>query len=345
MTQNDSKITLPKRPRRLRSSLAMRELVADTVLRPRDFIAPFFVVEGRGEVQPVTALPGVSRYSVDKLLGELERSLNLGIKAAVLFGVLPSEQKDEMGSQAAAAHTPVNVALREARKAFDNDLVLITDVCLCGYTDHGHCGLLKPTPRGLIVDNDSSLSALADMAVSHAEAGADMVSPSDMMDGRVGALRRALDAKGHSEVGILSYAVKYASAFYGPFREAAGSSPTKSDSGQAPPKDRKTYQMDYQYSREALREAALDEAEGADMLMVKPALAYLDIIAAVRAKTTLPVVAYHVSGEYAMLKAAAAAGALDEPLAVHESLSAVKRAGADLIVSYYALEALEKGWL
>ena len=264
----------------------------------------------------------------------------------MLFGVVPSDQKDELGSRAAAADNPVTVALREARKAFGNDLVLMTDVCLCAYTDHGHCGLLKAAPRGLVVDNDSSLRALADMAVAHAEAGADMVSPSDMMDGRVAALRQALDLKGHSEVGILSYAVKYASAFYGPFREAAGSSPaTVSDSEQTPPKDRKTYQMDFRSGREALREAALDEAEGADMLMVKPALAYLDIIAAVRAKTTLPVVAYHVSGEYAMLKAAAAAGALEEALAVQESLSAIKRAGSDLIVSYYALEALEKGWL
>ena len=336
---------LTKRPRRLRSSAALRELVADTFVRPSDFIAPFFVVEGKNEVQPVAALPGVSRYSVDRLLERLEHALELGIKAAVLFGVLPSEQKDELGSRAAASDNPVNAALREAKEAFGNDLVLITDVCLCGYTDHGHCGLLKPTPQGLVVDNDSSLIALAEMALSHAEAGADFVSPSDMMDGRVGALRTALDKENYSEVGILSYAVKYASAFYGPFREAAGSSPAKSDSNQALPKDRKTYQMDFRNNRAALREAQLDEREGADMLMVKPALAYLDIIAAVRAETTLPVVAYHVSGEYAMLKAAVAAGALDEPLAVHESLSAIKRAGSDLIVSYYALEALGKGWL
>ena len=336
---------LTKRPRRLRASAALRELVADTFLRPSDFVAPFFVVSGHGEVQPISALKGVARYSPDELLKQLERALELGIRAAVLFGVLPAGQKDALGSRANHPDNPVNAALREARAAFGDDLVLITDVCLCGYTDHGHCGLLAPKRGGLVVDNDLSLSALAEMALSHAEAGADIVSPSDMMDGRVAAIRAALDRGGHTGVGILSYAVKYASAFYGPFREAAGSSPAREGSGPQPPKNRKTYQMDFRGSREALREASLDEAEGADMLMVKPALAYLDIIYRVRAQTTLPLVAYHVSGEYAMLKAAAQAGALDEPRAVAESLTAIKRAGADLIISYYALEALAQGWL
>ena len=335
--------SLTQRPRRLRSSAAVRELVAETFLQPADFIAPFFVVPGQNEVQPVGSLPGVSRFSVDKLMGELERALGLGIKAAVLFGVVPGEHKTADGKRAYDANGPVNQPLREARLNFGNDIVLITDVCLCGYTDHGHCGLLKPTARGVVIDNDSSLAGLAHMALSHAEAGADIVSPSDMMDGRVATIRQTLDAEGHADVGILSYAVKYASAFYGPFREAAGSSPSKS--GSDVPKDRKTYQMDPRNAGEALREADLDEAEGADMLMVKPALPYLDILAKLRPRTTLPLVAYNVSGEYAMLKAAAAAEALDEALAVQESLTAMKRAGADLIITYHALEALEKGWL
>ena len=333
---------LVKRPRRLRTSGALRDLVAETFLRPTDFIAPFFVVPGKGEVQPIGALPGVSRFSTDKLMRELERTLSLGVKAAVLFGVIPAAQKSADGSAARDAQGPVNAALREARLNFGNDIALITDVCLCGYTDHGHCGLLKTTPRGTLIDNDSSLERLAQMALSHAEAGADMVSPSDMMDGRVAAIRASLDAEGHTGVGILSYAVKYASAFYGPFREAAGSSPSKSADA---PRDRKTYQMDPRNALEALREAELDEAEGADMLMVKPALPYLDVLARLRPTTTLPLVAYNVSGEYATLKAAASAGVLDEALAVQESLTAIKRAGADLIISYHALEALEQGWL
>jgi len=321
----------------------MRDLVSETSIQPKDFIAPFFVVPGKNEVQPIGALPGVSRFSVDTLMGQLERTLNLGIKAVVLFGVLPETQKTSDGHYAYDSDGPVNEALREARLNFGNDLVLITDVCLCGYTDHGHCGLLKTTPRGVVIDNDRSLEGLAQMALSHAEAGADMVSPSDMMDGRVGAIRQTLDAEGHSDVGILSYAVKYASAFYGPFREAAGSSPSKGSSDV--PKDRKTYQMDARNSLEALREAELDEAEGADMLMVKPALPYLDILAKLRPQTKLPLVTYNVSGEYAMIKAAAAAGVLDEALAVQEKLTAIKRAGADLIISYHALDALENEWV
>lgn len=345
---------LVERPRRLRRSAAMRQLVAETSVRAEHLIAPFFVVPGASETQPIGALPGVSRYSVDTLLPQLERSLELGIRAAVLFGVVPAEAKTPMGDAASDRHGPVAVALRAARDAFGEDLVLITDVCLCGYTDHGHCGVLRPG-RGAAakVDNDASLVRLAEMSLAHAEAGADMVSPSDMMDGRVAALRGALDGNGFEDVGILSYAVKYASAFYGPFREAAGSAPASGASASAggahrdltPPKDRATYQMDHRNVREGLREAALDEREGADMLMVKPALPYLDVIAKVRARTTLPLVAYNVSGEYAMLKAAVAAGALDEPSAVRETLHAIRRAGADLIFTYHALEALEEGWL
>lgn len=331
-----------KRPRRLRSSVALRELLAETFVQPQDFIMPYFVVSGKNEVQPINALPGVSRYSIDTLLEQLERCLKLGIKSVVLFGVLDESQKSADGAAASDTRGPVNQALREAKKQFANDLVLMTDVCLCAYTDHGHCGLLKEDKETVSIDNDSSLAQLAAMAVSHARAGADFVSPSDMMDGRVKAIREALDADSFSNVGILSYAVKYASAFYGPFREAAGSSPSKASKA---PKDRKTYQMDYRNSLEALREAALDEEEGADMLMVKPAMPYLDILAKLRPTTSLPLVAYQVSGEYAMLKAAAAANALDEALAVQESLTSIKRAGANLIMTYYAVEALEKGWL
>lgn len=344
----DQTARLSYRPRRLRATAALRDLVAQTHVRPADLIAPFFVVSGTDVVQPVGSLPGVARLSTDRLLRELERGLKLGVRAAMMFGVVPSSAKDPHGKGALDLHGPVPQALRAARRAFGNDLVLLSDVCLCGYTDHGHCGLLRTTPRGVVVDNDPSLAALAEMAVVHAEAGVDLVSPSDMMDGRVGYLRGALDRAGFQDTGILAYTVKYASAFYGPFRDAAGSTPGEGSSRSdemIPPRDRKTYQMDFRNPREARLEVALDEAEGADMLMVKPALAYLDILYQMRQLSDLPLVAYHVSGEYAALKAAAAAGALDEAAATYESLNAIKRAGADLIVSYHALEAAEKGWL
>ncbi len=330
------------RPRRLRTTAALRQVVSETSLEARHLAMPFFVVPGRGEEQAVTSLPGVSRYSVDLLLPQLERALRAGVRTAVLFGVIDAGGKDAQASRAGDAEGPVAQALRAARAAFGNDIVLISDVCLCAYTDHGHCGLLHEGPHGVRVDNDRSLERLAQMALVHAEAGVDLVSPSDMMDGRVGYIRRALDRAGHSEVGVLSYAVKYSSAFYGPFREAAGSAPQGSAGA---PSDRRSYQMDPGNAREALREAALDEAEGADMLMVKPGLPYLDILARLRPATALPLAAYQVSGEYAMLKAAAAAGAIDEAQAVHESLLSLRRAGADLILSYYALDAAEKGWL
>jgi len=357
------------RPRRLRTTPAMRALASETGVQPHQLVAPFFVTAGRDTVQPIGALPGVSRLGADPLLRELERALKLGIRSTVLFGVVDGGAKDAHAHAADDPEGPVAQALRAARAAFGDDLVLITDVCLCGYTDHGHCGLLAPTPRGLVVDNDASLDRLAAMAVAHAEAGADLVSPSDMMDGRVSAIRAALDGAGFENVGVLSYAVKYASAFYGPFRDAAGSAPGAGTAGGeggapdasstsggwgrdlpvhhdlVPPADRATYQMDYRNAREALREAALDEAEGADMLMVKPALPYLDILARLRPRTQLPLVAYFVSGEYAMIKAAAAAGALDEPSAVREALTGIRRAGADLIITYHGIEALEKGWL
>ncbi len=337
---------ITKRPRRLRLNQALRNSLAEISVGANDLIAPFFVVDGKNQKQAIKSLANVYRLSTDNLLKDLERALKLGINSAVLFGVVDSEQKSALGKSSHDHNGPVATALRAAKAAFGSDINLITDVCLCGYTDHGHCGILKKTSQGYIIDNDSSLEHLAQMAVMHAEAGADIVSPSDMMDGRVGAIRESLDSQGFNNVGILSYAVKYASAFYGPFREAAGSSPNKSlEQEFSPPKDRKTYQMDYRNVRTAFREAKLDEEEGADMLMVKPALPYLDVLARLRPQTSLPLVAYNVSGEYAMFKAAAKIGSLDEPLAVHEALTAIKRAGADLIITYYALEALEKGWL
>jgi porphobilinogen synthase len=276
-TKTNLSLNLTQRPRRLRASQAMRDLVADVTLSAKNFIMPYFVVSGREQVQPIGALPGVSRFSVDKLMPELERALKLGIKSVMLFGVVDSSEKTPDGKASSNANGPVASALYEARLQFGNDLVLMTDVCLCGYTDHGHCGVLKPTQKGIVIDNDSSLEHLANMALVHAEAGADVVSPSDMMDGRVAAIRQTLDAREFSEVSILSYAVKYASAFYGPFREAAGSSPSKNavaHHDMQPPKDRKTYQMDFRNSRSAFREVELDTLEGADMLMVKPVLRY-----------------------------------------------------------------------
>ncbi len=340
----------PLRPRRLRRTAALRELVAETSLRPAQLIWPTFVVDGRDRVEAIASLPGVQRLSVDRLLPELERALRLGLRSAMLFGVVDPATKDGRGSGADDPAGPVPSALRAARAAFGDDLVLMSDVCLCGYTDHGHCGCLAAAPNAgqtAVVDDALSLPRLAAMACVHAEAGADVVAPSDMMDGRVAAIRAALDQAGAGQVAILSYAVKYASAFYGPFREAAGSSPSAAprQDGLRPPTDRGSYQMDPRNAREAGLEVALDLAEGADMLMVKPALPYLDVLASVRAQSDRPLVAYQVSGEYAMLEAAAAAGALDLPRAVRESLLSIRRAGADLILSYHALRAVEQGWL
>lgn len=341
MTVRVAPLELVRRPRRLRRSAALRQLVSETVIEPHRLVPPLFVVSGVGETQPVASLPGVDRLSVDRLLPRLEHLLKLGIRAALLFGVVAPDTKSACAATAFDPEGPVPRALRAARSHFGDDLVLITDVCLCAYTDHGHCGLLAETPWGVQVDNDSSLEPLTRMALAHARAGADLVAPSDMMDGRVAAIRRALDSGGFEGVGILSYAVKYASAFYGPFRAASASAPK----GTSLLQDRTSYQLDPRNAREGLLEAALDEAEGADVLMVKPALPYLDILARLRARTGLSLVAYQVSGEYAMLKAAAAVGALDEPAAVREALLSIRRAGADLIFSYYAAEVIEKGWL
>lgn len=316
------------RMRRLRGTPELRALVRETQLTPNDFCYPLFVVEGENVVQPIHALPGQHRWSVDKVLSEAESAMAEGIHSVILFG-LPA-QKDAEGSQAYADNAPVQRAVRELKKAFPQ-LVVMTDVCLCQYTDHGHCGPLC----GDTVDNDAALKILAQTAVSHARAGADLVAPSDMMDGRVAAIRAALDAEGFLNTGILSYAVKFASAYYGPFREAADSKPSFGD--------RRSYQMDSANRREALREAALDVQEGADWLMVKPALAYLDILRDLREHFALPLACYNVSGEYSMIKAAAANGWLDEKLVTLETLLSMKRAGADLILTYHAREAAR--WL
>ena len=312
------------RPRRLRRREPLRRMVRETHLNPEDFIYPMFAVPGKGVRQAVDSMPGVARLSVDLLVEEAKAVRDVGVPAVLLFG-LPS-QKDDTGSEAASPKGAVQQAVRQLKKQAP-ELVVITDVCLCGYTSHGHCGLLA----GREVDNDATLEVLAQVAVSHAEAGADLVAPSDMMDGRVGAVREALDERGFEMVPILSYAVKYASSFYGPFREAAESAPAFGD--------RRSYQMDPANSREALREAALDVEEGADILMVKPALPYLDVIAQLAAEFDLPLAAYQVSGEYAMIKAAVKNGWLDETAVMLESLLSIKRAGADLILTYFAKEA------
>ncbi len=302
------------RPRRLRRTETIRRLVRETVLTPADFIYPMFAAPGKSVRQEVAAMPGVARVSVDLLVEEARSAWDAGVLAVLLFG-LP-QRKDDTGSEAASPKGAVQQAVRALKKALP-DLAVITDVCLCGYTSHGHCGIVH---RGEI-DNDATL----------AEAGADLVAPSDMMDGRVGAIREALDDRGFEMVGLLSYAVKYASAFYGPFREAAESAPQYGD--------RRGYQMDPANAREAMREATLDVEEGADILMVKPALPYLDIIAELAGEFDLPIAAYQVSGEYSMIKAAAAQGWLDETAVMLESLTAIKRAGADLILTYFAKDA------
>ena len=309
------------RPRRRRRTDALRRLVREHQLEPADFIQPLFVVHGARVTREVPSMPGVHQLSVDDSLDqEVEAVRALGIPAVLLFG-LPAA-KDEVGSENFSDSGIVQRALRRIR-ARHPDLLLFTDVCCCEYTSHGHCGVL----RDGMVDNDATLEILGRVAVTHAEAGADIVAPSGMMDGMVRAIREALDTAGHANRGILSYAVKYASAYYGPFREAADSAPAFGD--------RREYQMDPANVREALRECELDLAEGADVLMVKPALPYLDVIRAVRERFDCPVAAYNVSGEYALIKAAAAAGHLDERAAALESLTAIKRAGADLIVSYW----------
>jgi porphobilinogen synthase len=322
--------TPARRLRRRRRTAALRGLVREHALAPSQLIQPLFVVHGARVERPVGSMPGVFQLSVDEALDrEIDRITALGLSSVLLFGI-PAE-KDAIGSENFAADGIVQQALRRIR-ARTPGLLLITDVCCCEYTSHGHCGVLQPDG---CVDNDATLELLGRVAVSHAEAGADVIAPSGMMDGMVAAIRHALDGAGHGERAILSYAVKYASAYYGPFREAAESAPAFGD--------RRQYQMDPANVREALEEAALDEDEGADMLMVKPALAYLDVVRAVRERTELPLVAYNVSGEYAMVKAAAERGWIDERRVVLETLLGMRRAGADAIITYHAKDVAR--WL
>jgi len=314
--------------RRLRRTKALRDLVRETELSPRHLVQPLFVVSGEGVREPVESMPGIERFSISELVAEASELQATGIEAVILFGIPAA--KDETASGAYDEEGVVQLAVR-ALKDSHPELTVITDVCLCEYTSHGHCGFVRDGE----VDNEITVELLAQTAISHAEAGADAVAPSDMMDGRIGAVRHQLDEEGHRNTPIIAYSAKYASAFYGPFREAAESAPEFGD--------RRGYQMDPANVREALREARLDVEEGADMVMVKPALPYLDVIRAVRDDLELPLAAYQVSGEYSMLKAAAANGWLDERAAALEALTAIRRAGADVIFTYYAKQAA--AWL
>jgi porphobilinogen synthase len=315
------------RPRRLRRTENIRSLVRETHLTIDDLIYPLFICEGKNIKQEIKSMPEVYRFSIDKALEEIKEATQLGIKAVLLFGI--PDKKDEVGTSAYIENGIIQKAVRAIKDKFP-ELIVITDVCLCEYTSHGHCGIIKNGE----VDNDLTLEVLAKIAVSHAKAGADIVAPSDMMDGRVERIRSALDEAGFSYVAIMSYAVKYCSAFYGPFREAAESAPKFGD--------RRSYQMDPANSREALREASLDIEEGADIIMVKPAMPYLDIIKMLRNEFNYPIAAYQVSGEYAMIKAAAKLGWLDEEKILWESLISIKRAGADLIITYFAKKIAKK---
>ncbi len=316
-----------KRFRRLRN-IQIRSFVQEHHLLPQDLLQPFFVIEGKGKQEAIDSMPGIKRFSVDLLLKEIESYVRLGGKGGVFFGL--SAQKDPLARNAYNPKGPIATAIKIIKKNFP-EFLIISDICLCAYTNHGHCGVLE----GKSVNNDKTLPILAKMAICHAEAGADLVAPSDMMDLRVGFIRQSLNQAEFLNVGILSYAVKYASAFYGPFREAAHSGTQLGD--------RKTYQMNPANSREALKEARQDIEEGADMIMVKPALAYLDIVSLLRRKLTAPIVAYNVSGEYAMVKAASQKGWINEKEIVLESLLSMKRAGADIIISYHSKDVLK--WL
>ena len=317
-------LKITHRMRRMRQSEAIRSFVRETHLSPEMFVLPLFVCEGEGVRRPVASMPGVFNLSVDEAVKEVEAARRDGIHSVILFG-LP-DNKDDIGSAAYDPEAPVQSAIRAIKRDAPDTLVL-TDVCLCEYTDHGHCGIVNDDE----IANDPTVDQLVRAAISHAAAGADIVAPSDMMDGRVKAIRSALDDRGYESVAIMSYAAKYWSAFYGPFREAADSTPRFGD--------RRSHQMDPANAREALREVEQDIAEGADIVMIKPALLYLDVIARVKERFGYPTAAYHVSGEYAMLKAAARNGWIDEPRAMLETLTSIRRAGADVIITYYAREA------
>ena len=315
------------RPRRLRRNDTLRRMIRETRLSPDNLIHPLFVCPGRGVVNPVPSMPGVAQLSVDRVAAEARAIHAAGVPAIILFGI--PERKDALGSEAWNDNGEVQRAIREVKEKVPG-LVVITDVCMCEYTDHGHCGAIKGTD----VDNDATLELLSREALSHARAGADIVAPSDMMDGRVGAIRTAMDQNGFSEIAIMAYSAKFASAFYGPFRDAAESAPQFGD--------RRSYQMDPPNGEEALREVALDLEEGADIVMVKPALPYLDLIWRVKNEFRVPVAAYNVSGEYAMIRAAGINGWLDEERTIMEVLTSIRRAGGDLILTYFAKEVAKK---
>ena len=315
------------RLRRLRKTTALRDMFRETHLTKNDFIYPLFVAEGENFKREIGSMPDVFQLSIDNILRESEELLGLGINAVLLFGI--PDFRDEVGSSGYHAEGIVQKASREIKKRFSGEMLVITDVCLCEYTSHGHCGVIENE----YVQNDATLKLLARQALTHAEAGADIIAPSDMMDGRTGAIRKILDENGFAETPIMAYSAKFASAFYGPFREAAESAPQFGD--------RKSYQMDFGNPQEAMREIALDISEGADIVMVKPALAYLDIIRRARENFNLPIAAYNVSGEYSMVKAAAEKGWIDGERVMMESLTAIKRAGADVIITYFAKEAVK----
>lgn len=319
------------RPRRLRKSPIVREMVAETRLSKDMLVYPYFVVPGKNVIHGIDAMPGINHLSADTLVKDVERSLKLGLNKVLLFGV--GENKSEDASTSYDPNSIVANAVRELKRTFGDDVYVITDVCACAYTTHGHCGIMHND----YVHNDKTVDVLSKMALSHAQAGADMVAPSDMMDGRIAGIRSTLDENDLETTGIMSYSVKFASAYYGPFREAADSAPSKGD--------RKAYQMDFRNPAETLREAILDEQEGADILMVKPALAYLDVIHRLKQSTNLPVACYNVSGEYSMVKAAAKAGWINEQQVTMENMYAFARAGANIIITYHAREILEKGWM
>jgi porphobilinogen synthase len=321
------------RPRRLRTTPVLRDLVAESRLDARMLVQPHFVVPGEGISEPIAAMPGIDHQSVDRLTETVARDLDLGIRAVLLFGVPDQRDKSADGSGASTPDNLVSRAVAALKEKFADELLVMTDVCLCAYTDHGHCGLVVDGK----IDNDATLPHLAAMALAHARAGADVVAPSDMMDGRVAAIREVLDGDGLTSTAIMSYSVKYASAYYGPFREAAHSAPASGD--------RRSHQMDVRNRREALAEAELDVDEGADILMVKPALAFLDVVADLRAAFPHPLAVYNVSGEYSMVKAAAERGWVDERAVVLENWHAFRRAGADILITYHGRQALAEGWL
>ncbi len=320
-----------QRPRRLRKNAIVRELVAETKLSKDMFIYPYFVVPGTNVTHAIDSMPGVSHFSSDTLIKDVEKGLKLGVNKIMLFGV--GDEKSEGANSAYNPNSLVPVAVRELKKQFGEDLYVVTDVCVCSYTNHGHCGILHND----YVQNDLTVELIAKIALTHAEAGADLLAPSDMMDGRVNAIRTRLDTAGFENVAIMSHATKFASAYYGPFREAADCAPSKGD--------RKAYQMDFRNPNEAVREALLDESEGADILMVKPALAYLDVIHRLKENTNLPIACYNVSGEFAMVKAAAQKGWIDEQKVVMETMHAFARAGASVITTYHIRDIVENKWM